>query len=115
MDLVLPSDIERIAANLGETAQAFSGKRVLLAGGMGFLGHYFIRTFAHLSEKVLEAPVEVRVLDNLITAGTDSNLEHLDGITFERHDIIEPYAAKEHFDFIIHAAGDSSVDRGGDL
>ena len=45
-DFVLPSDVQEITARLEGPAQDFAGKTVLLTGGRGFLGRYFIRGLA---------------------------------------------------------------------
>ena len=68
-EFLLTSDIEEIAQSLGDKAQAFSGKTVMLTGGRGFLGRYFTEVFSHLNTSILEQACKVIVLDNLITAG----------------------------------------------
>ena len=39
---LLSNDIQQIVDNLSDVAQDFSGKTVLLTGGRGFLGRYFM-------------------------------------------------------------------------
>ena len=41
----LKSDIEEIINGLGDKVHDFSGKTLLLTGGRGFLGRYFIEIF----------------------------------------------------------------------
>ncbi|MEE9316693.1 MAG: NAD-dependent epimerase/dehydratase family protein [Rhodospirillales bacterium] len=108
-DFVLSSDIQEIAGALGEDAQAFAGKTALLTGGRGFLGRYFVEVIAYLNESVLENPIRLIVLDNLITAGDEgAKFPDYENITFIEHDVIQPFAWDQDLDFVIHAAGIAS-------
>ena len=109
-DLLLASDIEEIAANLGDEALGFGGKRIVLTGAGGFLGRYYTAVLAHLNETVLEKPCEVVALDNLITSNGDraGGVPGGKGIRFVRHDVIRPYEIDHKVDFILHAAGIAS-------
>lgn len=108
-ELTIKSDIEEIADNLGEEAQRFSGKRLLLTGAGGFLGRYYTAVVAHLNETVLDEPCEMIALDNFITAGKEGGPEPGgNGVTFVRHDVIAPYKPEGKVDFILHAAGIAS-------
>ena len=66
---MLATDVSEIVVRLDEHARVFSGKTVLISGGMGFLGRYFVTVLAELNERVLAEPCKIIVLDNLITAG----------------------------------------------
>ena len=66
----LNSDIQEIVERLGESINVFSDKTLLLTGGRGFQ-RYFIEVFNYLSEKVLDKPLKVIVLDNLIASGKE--------------------------------------------
>jgi UDP-glucuronate decarboxylase len=62
-----------------------SGRRILVAGGAGFLG-------SHLCERLLNEGHSVVCVDNL-TTGRMENLRHLlnfDAFSFVHHDIVEP-------------------------
>ena len=87
----------------------FSGKTVLLSGGSGFIGRYFVEIFRRLNAGILDKPVHVIVLDNLITGKTgfakQANDENIEFIT---HDIIKPFQYNGKLDFVIHAAGIAS-------
>lgn len=109
MNFLLASDIEEISKNLGDTAQAFAGKTVILTGARGFLGRYLTETFAHLNRSVLRKPCRVIALDNLITAGKlgAEKIEAI-GVEFRQHDIIQPFSIEEPVHFIMHAAGIAS-------
>ena len=106
---VLKTDLTEIVSRLGEEAKQFAGKTVILTGGRGFLGRYFVDVFAALNANVLEAPVRLIVLDKLITAGNygskSPGFEHME---FVVHDVIRPFSFDENVDYVIHAAGIAS-------
>jgi len=106
---LLDSDIAEIADHLGTTANAFAGKTILLTGARGFLGRYLTETFAHLNRERLQEPCKIIATDNLITAGKlGSEVQDKDGVTFLKHDVIQPLRVNEPVHFILHAAGIAS-------
>ncbi len=108
-EFMLKSDIEEITRRLTGPAQALAGKTVLLTGGRGFLGRYFMEIFAHLNKTVLDEPVKVVALDNLITAGKEgAEIPALDNVSFINHDVIQPFEWDGPLDYVIHAAGIAS-------
>jgi len=105
----VPADIAEIVDRLGVDLRIFEGTSVLLAGGAGFLGRYFIAVFSHLNEHVFHHPVRVIVVDSLITAGSFGEQVASDrSITYLHHDIIRPLEIEEPVDFVVHAAGIAS-------
>ena len=105
----LQSDIDEVIQRIGDAATDFSGKTVLLTGGRGFLGRYFMEVFDRLNREVLEKPVNLLVLDNLITAGKEGSLiPDFDHVEFIQHDVIQPFDYKGNLDYVIHAAGIAS-------
>ena len=108
-EFLLQSDIAEICQRLGANAKDFAGRTVLLTGGRGFLGRYFMEIFAHLNANVLDKPCKVIALDNLITAGKEGAVipEH-PHITFIQHDVIQPFTCDEPIHYVIHAAGIAS-------
>lgn len=111
---LLTSDIDEIIDNMPATMwQEFSGKRVLLTGGRGFLGRYFTDVFVRLNARLLEParerPVELVVLDNLIASGEAGAAPLCEKhVAFIKHDIIEPFTPERPIHFILHAAGIAS-------
>jgi len=107
----LPSDIEEIATRLGPDAKRFAGSTMLLCGGHGFLGRYFLALFAYLNRHVLDRPCRLIALDNHITSrhvASEAWNQDQDGCRFIQHDIIKPVIFEEPLDYVIHAAGIAS-------
>lgn len=109
MHRVLRSDVEDVAARLGEAAQDLAGKTVILAGARGFLGTHFTELFALLNERVLRKPCTLVALDNLLTSadGAEEAPSH-PHMRFLQHDVTQPLEWSGPLDYVIHAAGVAS-------
>lgn len=112
-DFLLRSDIDEIAASLGDDlVSEFAGRRILITGGRGFLGRYFTDVFLRVNRDLEAAgrqPCELVVLDNMITAGAaGESIGTSRSLAFVRHNIIQPFYPERPVDFIIHAAGIAS-------
>jgi len=104
----VPTDIDEIVSNLGEAAKAFSGKTVMMTGGLGFLGRYFGAVFDRLNRD-LDRPCKVILLDNLITNQKfDVAKAVANGQEYHRHDVIKPFEYNGTVDYVIHMAGIAS-------
>jgi UDP-glucuronate decarboxylase len=109
MQYRLDSDISEIAQHLGEVAQDFSGKTIIMTGARGFLGRYFTDVFAYLNEHVLEKPCTFVGYDNLLTAGeAGGQITERPNMKFIKHDVTQPIDWEGGVDYIIHAAGIAS-------
>ncbi|MBF0143302.1 MAG: NAD-dependent epimerase/dehydratase family protein [Magnetococcales bacterium] len=108
-DTLLESDIREICDRVREAAPALSGKNVVMTGGLGFLGRYFVQVFKRLNEEYLAEPCRVRILDNLITAGEAGRglvaPEHMEIL---HQDVTEPCQLPGPVHFILHMAGIAS-------
>ena len=98
----LDSDINIIIKNTKRLHNYFKGKKILLTGGNGFLGNYFIELFKKYN-KIQDDSVDLTVLDitfkkNIITKN----------IKLIKKDVSKPFTLNKKFDVIIHAAGIAS-------
>jgi len=108
-EFLLKSDIAEIVERMGDDAQKFAGKTVLLTGGRGFLGRYFMEVFGALNHGLLKDPVKLIALDNMITAGKEGAIiPDLPNVTFVNHDVTKDFEWEGDLDYIIHAAGIAS-------
>lgn len=104
---LIREDIAAIVHGLGDDAQLLSGKTILISGGAGFLGKYFLGVFKHLNHHVLAKPCRVISVDNYITGERDESVEG----NFDKNilnvwaDVTQPLPVREDIDYIIHAAG----------
>jgi UDP-glucuronate decarboxylase len=104
---IIEEDIKTIAENIKEDSSKFSGKTILITGGAGFLGNYFIGVFDYLNKFALEKPCRIISIDNFIT-GVKYRVEEGSQFKAIKHNIKEPLKIDEKIDFIIHAAGIAS-------
>ena len=102
------SDIAEIVRRLGDRAQDFAGKHVLLTGAVGFLGRYFTAVFQELNRAALKKPVSVTALDSLITGTRPDGAPADKHIRFIEADVTKPVAVDGKVDYVIHAAGIAS-------
>lgn len=112
---LLESDIVEICERLGDTAQAFAGKKILITGARGFLGRYMTKVFVRLNEVVLKDRCSVIAIDNNITSG-ELGVDAADlasesaTVTFHEMDatVAVDLTAGSEVDFILHLAGIAS-------
>jgi len=112
-DYILPSDVDEVVQRIKMLAKdktdGFSDKTILLTGGGGFIGRYFVKIFDNLNKNILKKPAKIIVLDNFLTAGKKKpKSPEFDHIKFIQHDVIKPFKYNGKLDFIIHAAGIAS-------
>ena len=60
-------DVKLIAKDLNDFHDELVGKTILVAGGKGFLGTYFVNVLNQINE-TLSTPMKIVIMDNLITS-----------------------------------------------
>lgn len=110
MKYYLDSDIQEICERNASSLQALSGKTVVITGAAGFLGRYFLGTFAKANESLLE-PIRMIGVDNYITSShpdLDSSIRSIPNLEWIHGDAAIASQLPERFDYILHAAGIAS-------
>jgi len=103
-------DIKTIVDKLGDEVLKFEGKTILLSGGSGFLGKYFVLVFTYLNDNVFEKPCKVISVDNFITGSHHPhfNTRGREDVLQVWADVSQPLPVREDIHYILHAAGVAS-------
>jgi len=108
---VVRRDLEHICAGLEDELEAMRGKRLLVTGGAGFLGHYFVQAILHANRRPGRSPIALTVYDSFVRGapGWLTGLESNPTLTVVRHDMTRPLPGDmpDH-EFVIHAASIAS-------
>lgn len=106
-DRIFEEDLRKIAEDIKQDAGQLSGRTLLITGGAGFLGNYFIGTIDFLNRNILKKPCKIISVDNFIT-GVRYKVNEGPNFKAIRHNIKEPLKIEGNVDYIIHAAGIAS-------
>jgi len=109
---VVSADLDYIIKAGPEEFAAMSGRRVMIAGGAGFLGYYLVQSTLHWNAKnPAAAPIKVIVMDNFIRGVPAwlTALEKNPSLRLIKHDVTQPLpAALGDVEYIVHAASIAS-------
>lgn len=103
---IVTEDINSIISDIKNFSRILENKKILIVGGKGFLGTYFLKTLTKLNE-YLKHPAKIVVLDNLITATAKGEFDDTN-IEFIQADISERPKIDGDLDYIIHSASIAS-------
>lgn len=104
MNNLLDDDIHTIFLNTKRIAKSLEGKSILITGGNGFLGKYFVEIFRKYN-KFLNKKIELIVYDNNLKKNF---YEKKNKIKFIKKNVSKKIIIKKKIDIIIHAAGVAS-------
>lgn len=112
-DQVVNQDLECICDNLKDEFSRMSGKALLLTGGAGFLGHYFVQAALHWNDHVNASrpPIRLTIYDSFVRGMPPwlTKIKQNNNLTLLRHDIRNPLPSDiGNFEYIIHAASIAS-------
>ena len=102
MKYYLNKDVETIIKFTKNLKKQFEGKNILITGGNGFLGKYFIEYFKRLNKEI-QKPINLTVYDiSFIKNKYEKNIKLI------KKDVSKPFRSNKKYNIIIHAAGIAS-------
>lgn len=107
---IIEADVIEIVNGISSDLRQLEGATLLISGGAGFIGAYFLDVIEYANTHILNSPCQVYCIDNYIT-GLPGRIQHLSespNIKILNNDICAAITIKDEINFIIHAAGIAS-------
>lgn len=107
---IIEEDVSDIYLDICEALKKIEGSSLLISGGGGFLGAYFMDLIDFCNSTIFAEPVNVICVDNFIT-GVPGRILHLtnnENFTLLDADVTKPLKITQDIDYIIHAASIAS-------
>ncbi len=104
---IILDDLKEIAEGIKSNINELEGSTILIAGGYGFIGKYFVNTLLYLNQSHLKVPCKIIVLDNSVK-NDEPGLISNENVKIIETDISKEIEIGEKIDFIIHSASIAS-------
>lgn len=107
---VIKEDIKDISNELEKQLKKLEASTILISGGGGFLGGYFLDLIDYCNNNLFKTPCHVICIENFISSAPQ-RIHHLQNNQYFEiinQDIILPLNINKKVDFIIHAASIAS-------
>lgn len=107
---IILDDMISINSNIEEMSKIMEGKKMLITGGGGFIGAYFLDFIHYCNINVLNNPAKVLCIENYKTCSPD-RIKHLlndENYIFLNIDISKPFEIEGNIDYLIHTASIAS-------
>lgn len=107
---IIEQDVIEIVNSISGDLKQLEGTTLLISGGAGFIGAYFLDVIEYANKHIAKSPCKVYCIDNYVT-GLPNRIQHLSkssNIKIINNDICAPIAITEDVDFVIHAAAIAS-------
>ena len=104
MSILLNEDIETIFLNTKKISKSLENKTILITGGNGFLGQYFVELFKKYNN-YFNKKIKILVYDNNLKKNSN---EPSNNTRYIKHDVSNKIITRIKIDIIIHAAGIAS-------
>jgi nucleoside-diphosphate-sugar epimerase len=109
---IVAKDLAYICDAAADELHAIAGRRLLITGGAGFLGHYLVQAVTHFNRHAASIePIRLTVVDNF-SRGVPAWLTKLGrerALALVQHDMARPLpAGLGDFEYVVHAASIAS-------
>jgi nucleoside-diphosphate-sugar epimerase len=108
---VVHADLDYIIASLKDELAQMAGRKLLVTGGAGFLGHYLVQTATHFNAHTKGPKIAVTVYDSFARGKPVwlAKLADAGAVRLVKFDLRQPLPADhDAFDYVFHAASIAS-------